>query len=199
MRSSGLNIIILLMMSRACGLVAGGNREEKGGGAETCMLEISVSISSLSMKRRSASGGRPSLDRMTCSWCCGFFPRKRGSWRITSAKMQPTPQTSTALPYMAHSSSSSGGRYQRVTTYSVSMSTPASKPRARPKSHSARSQLAFTSRLEGFRSRCSTLAECTYFRPRRIWNRKYCRCWSVSTWRERMMRSRSLSIRLVTM
>mmetsp|Transcript_22347 Transcript_22347/g.49735 ORF Transcript_22347/g.49735 Transcript_22347/m.49735 type:complete len:200 (+) Transcript_22347:421-1020(+) len=199
MRSSGLNFIILLIRSSACGLVPAGNSEAKGGGGLTCILEISSMPSLESMKRSFSFEGRPSLEIMTCSWCWGLSPLKKGSWTITSAKMHPTLHTSTGLPYMAHSSSSSGGRYQRVTTYSVSMSTPASKPRARPKSHSARSQLAFTSRLEGFRSRCSTLAECTYFRPRRIWNRKYCRCWSVSTWRERMMRSRSLSIRLVTM
>ena len=40
--------------------------------------------------------------------------------------------------------------------------------RASPKSQIFRSQVAFSSRLLGFRSRCSTLAECTYFSPRRI-------------------------------
>ena len=38
--------------------------------------------------------------------------------------------------------------------------------RARPKSQILRSQLASSSRLDGFRSRCSTLALWTYFSPR---------------------------------
>ena len=40
--------------------------------------------------------------------------------------------------------------------------------RARPKSQILRSQDALSSRLLGFRSRCSTFAVCTYLRPRRI-------------------------------
>ena len=38
--------------------------------------------------------------------------------------------------------------------------------RARPKSHIFRSHDAFSSRLLGLRSRCSTLAVCTYLSPR---------------------------------
>jgi len=38
--------------------------------------------------------------------------------------------------------------------------------RARPKSQILSSQLAVSSRLAGLRSRCSTLAVCTYFSPR---------------------------------
>lgn len=38
--------------------------------------------------------------------------------------------------------------------------------RASPKSQILRSQFALTSRLLGLRSRCSTLALCTYLRPR---------------------------------
>ena len=38
--------------------------------------------------------------------------------------------------------------------------------RARPKSQIFRSQLALSSRLDGFKSRCSTLALWTYFNPR---------------------------------
>lgn len=41
-----------------------------------------------------------------------------------------------------------------------------STPRARPKSQIVRSQLALTNRLEGFKSRCKTLALCKYLRPR---------------------------------
>lgn len=71
--------------------------------------------------------------------------------------MQPTDHTSMAPVYPEHDSRSSGARYHRVTTYSVMISWPW-EPRARPKSQIFRSQFALTSRLEGFRSRCSTLA-----------------------------------------
>ena len=39
---------------------------------------------------------------------------------------------------------------------------------ANPKSHTAMSQLALTSRLDGLRSRCRTLALWIYFKARRI-------------------------------
>ena len=39
---------------------------------------------------------------------------------------------------------------------------------AKPKSHTDKSQLPFTSKLEGFRSRCNTFAEWMYFNPRKI-------------------------------
>ena len=77
------------------------------------------------------------------------------------------------LVYAVEDRSNSGGRYHRVTTYSVSACEPESTPRARPKSQILRSQFLFTSRLPGLRSRWSTFAECTALRPRRIWYTKY--------------------------
>lgn len=59
-------------------------------------------------------------------------------------------------------------------THSVRVSLPSwSTPRARPKSHMARSQLALSTRLDGLRSRCRTLALWMYLRPRRSWQRQY--------------------------
>ena len=82
--------------------------------------------------------------------------------------MQPTAHMSTAALYVSHESSSSGARYQRVTTYSVMNALDSLQARARPKSQILRSQVAFSSRLLGLRSRCSTLAVWTYLSPRRI-------------------------------
>lgn len=65
-------------------------------------------------------------------------------------------------------SMTSGALYHLVATYSVSVpvwSNSGSAMRERPKSQILRSQLELSRRLEGFRSRCSTLAECMYLRP----------------------------------
>ena len=61
----------------------------------------------------------------------------------------------------------SGARYQRVATYSVRKpvwSCSGSATRASPKSQILRSHVVFSSRLLGFRSRCSTLAEWMYLK-----------------------------------
>jgi hypothetical protein len=47
--------------------------------------------------------------------------------------------------------------------------------RASPKSQILSSQLAFSSRLLGFRSRWITFAEWMNLSPRRIWYKKYCK------------------------
>lgn len=87
--------------------------------------------------------------------------------------MQPTDQISIAVVYSEQLSSNSGARYHRVTTYSV-MKSVSEVVLASPKSQILRSQSAFNSRLLGFKSRCKTFAECTYFSPRNNWYRKYC-------------------------
>ena len=75
--------------------------------------------------------------------CRYVSPRKSGSRRSISAKIQPTLQMSIGYPYSA-ASMISGDLYQRVTTYSVSSAVSSSSaeltPRDRPKSHSLRSQ-----------------------------------------------------------
>lgn len=83
------------------------------------------------------------------------------------------------LVYILNDSMISGARYHRVATYSVI--NPASFPaafvdrvlRAKPKSQTLRSQLAFRRRLAGFRSRCTMSAECIVLRARRVWYTKY--------------------------
>ena len=68
-----------------------------------------------------------------------------------------------ALPRTARGSDASARgerrRYARSARTSVSSPFSAELVRARPKSHILRSQLAFSSRFDGFRSRCSTFAE----------------------------------------
>ena len=63
----------------------------------------------------------------------------------------------------------SGARYHRVATYSVMIvgfsSGAELKPLLSPKSQIFSSQSALTSRLPGFRSRCTTEAEWMYFIP----------------------------------
>ena len=68
--------------------------------------------------------------------------------------MQPTDQMSMPESYIWFSTSSSGAQYQRDTTLGVRYwSMPEEK------SQIFKSQFLFTSKLLGFRSRCSTLAE----------------------------------------
>lgn len=93
---------------------------------------------------------------------------------MISPSMQPTDQISIAAVYSVQLRSNSGARYQRVTTYSV-MKSVSDVVLAKPKSPILRSQLALRSKLLGLRSRCKTLAECTYFNPRNNWYKKYCK------------------------
>lgn len=100
------------------------------------------------------------------------LPGNRGFPLSISARMQPTDHTSMALVYSLKVNMISGARYHLVATYSVmkpELSSWEAAERARPKSHTLRSQLALRSRLEGFRSRCRTLAECMAFNARRVW------------------------------
>jgi len=79
--------------------------------------------------------------------------------------MQPTDHISTAAVYSEQLRSSSEAQYHRVTTYSVIKSV-SDAVLARPKSAILRSQLAFNSKLLGFRSLCKTFSESTYLSPR---------------------------------
>ena len=107
-------------------------------------------------------------------WCTWSLPGNKGFLFMSSIKMQPTDHTSIAAVYSEEFSKSSGALYHRVTTYSV-MNSFSEVGRARPKSQIFRSQFAFNKRLLGFRSLWMTFAECMYFRPRRIWYKKYCK------------------------
>nr|GMD07554.1 Protein PAF1-like protein [Ipomoea batatas] len=89
-------------------------------------------------------------------------------------RIHPTDQTSIAAVYSEQLRSSSGARYQRVTTYSV-MKSVSDVVLAKPKSPIFRSQFELRSKLLGFRSRCNTFAECTYFSPLKSWYIKYCK------------------------
>merc|ERR1719335_504301 len=133
---------------------------------------------------------------MVASWLTWSEPGKRGLRPSSSAKMQPTDHMSTAFVYVSLESTISGARYQRVTTYSVRKSRQSEglTPRDSPKSVIFRSQFSLTSRLDGLRSRCSTLHEWRYLRPRSSWYRKYCTCWLESGCGERMTLCRSVSI-----
>nr|GMD10510.1 Protein PAF1-like protein [Ipomoea batatas] len=98
----------------------------------------------------------------------------KGSLVIISPRIHPTDQTSIAAVYSEQLRSSSGARYQRVTTYSV-MKSVSDVVLAKPKSPIFRSQFELRSKLLGFRSRCNTFAECTYFSPLKSWYIKYCK------------------------
>jgi hypothetical protein len=89
--------------------------------------------------------------------------------------------------YILNDNIISGARYHLVATYSVIIPTsfPPSVPDAltllaRPKSHTFRSQLAFTRRLAGFRSLCTMPALWMDLRARTAWYTKYCRITSIS-------------------
>ena len=90
--------------------------------------------------------------------------------------------------YILNDSIISGARYHLVATYSVIIPTsfPPSEPAAftllaRPKSHTFRSQLAFTRRLAGFRSLCTMPALWMDLRARTVWYTKYYRTTSIPT------------------
>lgn len=104
--------------------------------------------------------------------------------------MQPTDQTSIACPnqrgpgkpletltwvYMRNESMTSGARYHLVATYSVmkpcSFGWAVTDDLARPKSQTLRSQLAFKSRFDGFRSRWMTRSR--EQNPERVWGESY--------------------------
>lgn len=100
------------------------------------------------------------------------LPGNRGLPLSISARIQPTLHTSIALVYSLNVNMISGARYQRVATYSVmkpELSSVEAADRARPKSHTFRSQFALSNKFEGFKSRWSTLAECIAFRARSVW------------------------------
>ena len=110
-----------------------------------------------------SSVGVPSRRVILSSCCASSAPGKRGRPSSSSAKMQPTDHRSTSGPYRVAPSSSSGGRYHSVITRFVNSRSRAPPPPlswryglARPKSASLSSPALLISRLEAFRSRCST-------------------------------------------
>lgn len=113
------------------------------------------------------------------------LPGKRGFPLNISAKIQPTDHTSIAFVYSLNVNMISGARYHLVATYSVikpELSSCDAADRARPKSQTFRSQLAFNSRLDGFKSLWRTLAECIAFKARRVWYMKYWQWSSERSW-----------------
>mmetsp|Transcript_114388 Transcript_114388/g.319655 ORF Transcript_114388/g.319655 Transcript_114388/m.319655 type:complete len:204 (-) Transcript_114388:134-745(-) len=117
-----------------------------------------------------------------------FFPGKRAFRPKISPRMHPTAQRSIEELYCLGSSITSGARYHRVTTYSVSTphacsSSPSGSgmsPRAKPKSQTLSLQSALRRMFAGFRSRCATPAACRWLSARRIWTVMTCTCFSVS-------------------
>ena len=81
---------------------------------------ICFSTDSLEMPPSSSGRGDPSFSMISRSWSLVEEPRNSGLRPRISANMQPTLQTSTPVPYVSLSHNSSGARYHRVTTYSVS-------------------------------------------------------------------------------
>ena len=74
-------------------------------------------------------------------WSCSESPSNSALFDITSAKIQPTDQRSTGVEYSVAPSSSSGARYQRVTTSLVYGLMGIPNALARPKSAILRSSL----------------------------------------------------------
>eukprot|EP00962_Isochrysis_galbana_P034865 scaffold11882_cov122-Isochrysis_galbana.AAC.2 len=65
---------------------------------------------------------------MSLSWCSESRPGKRARAPSSSPMMQPSDHMSTPEPYCWFCTSSSGARYQRVTTYLVSEPRPTPLP-----------------------------------------------------------------------
>mmetsp|Transcript_36652 Transcript_36652/g.90504 ORF Transcript_36652/g.90504 Transcript_36652/m.90504 type:complete len:280 (-) Transcript_36652:472-1311(-) len=192
-RFSGSNASSFSSSSSAAG-AARGNRCAKGILGLTRMLPRNRRAFSFRTLAIWSGWGVPSRSVMISSWCTTFLPGNSGFPLSISAKMQPMLQMSMAGVYLVKKDPhSSGARYHRVTTYSVMYSC-SLLVRARPKSQILRSQLALSSRLEGFRSRCSTLALWMYFRPLSSWYTKYWQWSSDRGWLERMIWCRSVSM-----
>src|SRR5580658_3023925 len=99
-----------------------------------------------------------------------------GAWHKDLKRTARGTSSTRTLVYILNDSMISGARYHLVATYSVII--PALPPLcapdaftilARPKSHTFRSQLAFTRRLAGFRSRWTMPALWMDLRARRVW------------------------------
>mmetsp|Transcript_29658 Transcript_29658/g.78549 ORF Transcript_29658/g.78549 Transcript_29658/m.78549 type:complete len:222 (-) Transcript_29658:484-1149(-) len=126
------------------------------------------------MKDSSSSVGVPRISQILWIWSRKSLPRNMGTRPMSSPRMHPALQMSTAAVYSIDVRTTSGARYQRVPTYSVRRKSSSScekpaRPRASPKSQSLMSQFLFTSTFSGLRSLCTTLAECMYSSARRMW------------------------------
>lgn len=96
---------------------------------------------------------------MVVSWSKSDSPARYGRRSMSSAKMQPAAQLSTASVYDLAPKSSSGERYHLVTTWWVIFASGSENSRARPKSASFKRPSAAMSKLLGFRS-CAHRGDC---------------------------------------
>mmetsp|Transcript_2415 Transcript_2415/g.8615 ORF Transcript_2415/g.8615 Transcript_2415/m.8615 type:complete len:215 (+) Transcript_2415:1889-2533(+) len=142
------------------------------------------------MPGHTAGVGEPRRLQMWCIWSISEEPGRRGACSRSSPMMQPTDQMSTAGPYDVCPKSSAGSRYQRVTTTGESGATFKGEPMAlaRPMSATSRLPVLEYSKLETFRSRCTTHLRCMYSTADSSWSmsclisegEKGLRMWSMS-------------------
>mmetsp|Transcript_48847 Transcript_48847/g.141480 ORF Transcript_48847/g.141480 Transcript_48847/m.141480 type:complete len:243 (-) Transcript_48847:187-915(-) len=104
--------------------------------------------------------GVPSSSHMRWSWCSSALPGRSGFLLRSSPKLQPMDQMSTLAEYVLEPSSSSGERYQSVTTFLVQGWGGSPNSLARPKSASFRTPRLVRSRLLSLMSRCITDRAC---------------------------------------
>jgi hypothetical protein len=146
------------------------------------LLTYSLALGLL-MKDNSCLVGVPSTSWILQICSRKFLPGNMGLLLIISPSMQPALQMSNALLYpykhtvshittfnFSHLSIEHDLRSSVPSRFHISpvWSWLGSDTRARPKSQIFRSQLELRRMLDGLRSLCRTLAECMYFRPRRI-------------------------------
>mmetsp|Transcript_3618 Transcript_3618/g.11159 ORF Transcript_3618/g.11159 Transcript_3618/m.11159 type:complete len:208 (+) Transcript_3618:838-1461(+) len=103
-----------------------------------------------------SSVGVPRTLKMRTTWSWSDVPGKSGRPEAISPKMHPTLHRSTGVEYLRDPISTSGARYQSVTTSCVYDRTGMPKALASPKSASLSSPCLLMSRFCGLRSRCST-------------------------------------------
>jgi len=96
------------------------------------------------------------IRKMRTSWSSFVVPGKSGRPVYISAMMQPADQMSMLVLYVLDPKSTSGARYQSVTTSFENVLTGIPNARARPKSASLSMPLLLISKFCGLRSRCST-------------------------------------------
>mmetsp|Transcript_24547 Transcript_24547/g.60884 ORF Transcript_24547/g.60884 Transcript_24547/m.60884 type:complete len:299 (-) Transcript_24547:262-1158(-) len=154
--------------------------------AATFLRNATARGSWIASKSRSANGPtKPRICRSIFMWSS---PLKSGARRRISPSTQPADHRSIWLEYRRLPHSSSGQRYQRVTTYDVPTKLRSSGPsatgqlREMPKSAMRSSQSLLISRLDGFRSRWTTPAAWSACSPHSICHTKNCACSSVSGW-----------------
>jgi hypothetical protein len=112
---------------------------------------------------------------MRRNWSASEVPGKSGRPELISPKMHPTLHKSTGVEYLRDPISTSGARYQSVTTSCVYERTGMPNARARPKSASLSSSASLLiSRFCGFKSRCSTRRSWQKATPATSWYRSTC-------------------------